>query len=357
MKKLLALILALAMLLALAACSQSADNAGDDTTADTGDQASTDNAAEEGGQDAAPAGKIAVVFATGGLGDKTYNDSLYNGVEDICNELNLQFDYSEPMDAAEYEPLLRGYADTGEYDLIISLGYSQGTSVEAVAPNYPDQKFMLIDAEVDCDNVACFAWRENELSYMVGVMAAMMTESKVIGFIAAFDNYNCNMNATGLTAGVKSVDPEIQVLVDYLGSWDDIAACKEMAIAMHEQGADIIYHAASTAGLGILEAGQENGFYTIGFDGNVNADAPETNFASAIRLFPVAAEIAINSALDGTFEGGTVSLGCAEHACEIQTEGSTVEVPQEVWDAVDAAEAGIADGSIQVPSTLEELNG
>ena len=94
-------------------------------------------------------GAIAVVFATGGLGDKTYNDSLYYGVKDICDTMNLKFDYSEPMDAAEYEPLLRGYADTGEYDLIISLGYSQGSSVEAVAPNYPDQNFMLIDSEID----------------------------------------------------------------------------------------------------------------------------------------------------------------------------------------------------------------
>ena len=115
--------------------------------------------------------KIAVVFATGGLGDKTYNDSLYYGVKEICDSRGYEMEYSEPMDAAEYEPLLRGYASTGEYDLIISLGYSQGSSVEAVAPNYPDQKFMLIDAEVECDNVACYAWRENELSYMVGVMA------------------------------------------------------------------------------------------------------------------------------------------------------------------------------------------
>ena len=271
--------------------------------------------------------------------------------------MGLQFDYSEPMDAAEYEPLLRGYAETGEYALIISLGYSQGSSVEAVAPNYPDQKFMLIDAEVDCENVACYSWRENELSYMVGVMAGMMTKSNVIGFIAAFDIYNCNMNAAGLTAGAQSVNPDVQVLVDYLGSWDDIAACKEMAIAMHDKGADIIYHAASTAGLGILEAGKENGFYTIGYDGNVNADAPDTNMASAIRLFPVAADDAIHAAMDGTFQGGTISLGCAEDACMVDTEGSNVEIPDDVWAAIDAAKAGIADGSISVPKTLEEVNG
>lgn len=350
MKKIMALILAVVMLLSLAACSKPA---AEEQQAAEDAPASDAPAAEDQASEAA--GKVAVVFATGGLGDKTYNDSLYAGVENVCKNLGLQFDYSEPMDAAEYEPLLRGYADTGEYDLIISLGYSQGSSVEAVAPNYPDQKFMLIDAEAACENVACYAWRENEMSYLTGIMAGMMTESNVIGFIAAFDIYNCNMNAAGLTAGAKSVNPDVEVLVDYLGSWDDIAACKEMAIAMHEQGADIIYHAASTAGLGILEAGKENGFYTIGFDGNVNADAPDTNMASAIRLFSVAADDAINAAVNETFQGGTISLGCAEDACMLDAEGSNVQIPDEVWAAMDEAKAGISDGSIVVPKTLDEV--
>lgn len=307
--------------------------------------------------DAEHAGAVAVVFATGGLGDKTYNDSLYNGVKDVCAEMNLKFDYSEPMDAAEYEPLLRGYADTGAYDLIISLGYSQGSSVEAVAPNYPEQKFMLIDAEIEAENVACYAWRENELSYIAGVMGAYMTKTNVLGFIAAFDIYNCNMNAAGLTAGAQSVNPDIKVLVDYIGAWDDIAGCKEMAIAMNEKGADIIYHAASTGGLGILEAGMEKGFYTVGWDGNVNPDAPDTNFASEIRSFPVAAKKAITAALNNEFVGGVISLGAAEDAIEIVNEGSNVKIPDEVWAAMDAAKQGISNGTILVPKALDELNG
>ena len=125
MKKIIAIMLAALMLLSLAACGKTTSQ-NQDTSADTvsGDQtASTaDNEAA-----ASTAGKIAVVFATGGLGDKTYNDSLYAGVKNVCDTMGLQFDYSEPMDAAEYEPLLRGYAETGEYALIISLGYSQGS--------------------------------------------------------------------------------------------------------------------------------------------------------------------------------------------------------------------------------------
>ena len=117
MKKIIAIMLAALMLLSLAACGKTTSQ-NQDPSADTvsGDQtASTaDNEAA-----ASTAGKIAVVFATGGLGDKTYNDSLYAGVKNVCDTMGLQFDYSEPMDAAEYEPLLRGYAETGEYELII----------------------------------------------------------------------------------------------------------------------------------------------------------------------------------------------------------------------------------------------
>ncbi|MGI6235242.1 MAG: BMP family lipoprotein [Christensenellales bacterium] len=353
LKKVLVVVMIMALVLQIFGCASAPEVTNPTETKKPNTEAPIEN--NDPGED--NKGAVAVVFATGGLGDKTYNDSLYNGVKAVCEELDLKFDYSEPMDAAEYEPLLRGYAETGIYDLIISLGYSQGSSVEAVASNFPDQNFMLIDAEIDVDNVACYSWRENELSYMAGVMGAYMTKTKVLGFIAAFDIYNCNMNAAGLTAGAQSVDPEIKVLIDYVGSWDDISGCKEMAIAMHEQGADIIYHAASTGGLGILEAGMEKGFFTVGWDGNVNPDAPDTNFASEIRLFPVAAEKAITAAINGDFEGGVVSLGASDDAIEIVNEGSNVKIPDEVWDAINAAKAGITDGSIVVPKTLDELNG
>lgn len=352
MKLALTLVIVFALILSCVGCAKPSEQAQSPQEPNSESPDTTTPASPESEY----AGAVAVVFATGGLGDKTYNDSLYYGVKDVCEELNLKFDYSEPMDAAEYEPLLRGYADTGLYDIIISLGYSQGSSVEAVAPNYPEQNFMLIDAEIEAANVACYAWRENELSYIAGVMGAYMSKTNVLGFIAAFDIYNCNMNAAGLTAGAQSVNPDMKVLVDYIGAWDDIAGCKEMSIAMNEKGADIIYHAASTGGLGILEAGMEKGFYTVGWDGNVNPDAPDTNFASEIRSFPVAAKKAITAALNGEFVGGVVSLGAAEDAIEIVNEGSNVKIPDEVWAAMEAAKQGIADGTIQVPKTLDELN-
>ena len=355
MKRVFTLCLALVMVLSLAACGSPSVGTPDASAPTSPASAPTD------GTDAPAPGenvgikKIAVSYA-GSLGDKTYNDTLHAAITDLSQKYGFTFDYAEPIDPAQYEPVLRGFADAGDYQLIVCLGFSQGSSMEAVAPNYPDQKFVLIDATVEgMDNVACYSWRENEVSYLVGIMAGYLTKTKTIGFIGAFDIYNCNMNAAGFIAGAQSVDPEIKLLVDYVGDWYDSVRCKEMALAMNQQGADVLYHAASTAGLGVLEAGKDGGFYTIGFDGNVNAAAPATNFASSLRLLGKAVEHSIEGILTDNFESGVISLGASDDAIDVTTEGSTVELSDEILNAVEAARKGISEGSIKVPLTLDEL--
>lgn len=354
LRKAFALCLVLIMVFALAACGGGGSSSGaSGSGAAGGASQSASQPAAGGGEGGEGGGKIAVVFATGGLGDKTYNDTLYYGVQAICEERGLSFDYAEPMDSAEYEPLLRGYADSGEYLTIVSLGYSQATSLEQVAPNYPDQKFTLIDAQVEIGNVACYSWREHELGYLVGVMNAMLTESNILGYIAAHDVYNCNMGLSGMMTGAKAVNPDIEVVYGYNGSWDDVAGAKELTVALHEKGADIFYHNAANGGLGMLEAAVENDFYCVAFDGNLNADAPNNCIASGIRHLAVAVSTSLDKIADGTFKGEIVSLGAAENALEVNFEGSNITVPDDVKQAINEAFEGIASGDIYVPDTLE----
>ena len=151
-KKWLSMLLVVCSMLSLVACGNSGkDPAGDDSEKGT---------------------KVAVVFASSGLGDKSFNDALYDGMKKAESTMGIQWVYSEPKDDAEYEGLISGYADSGDCDLIICLGGSQSSSLENVAPNYPQQKFVILDAVVEGDNIRSYTWRDQELGFLAGFLGA-----------------------------------------------------------------------------------------------------------------------------------------------------------------------------------------
>ena len=242
-QKWLAMLLVVCSMLSLVACGKSdKDSAGDDSEKGT---------------------KVAVVFASSGLGDKSFNDALYDGMKKAESTMGIQWVYSEPKDDAEYEGLISGYADSGDCDLIICLGGSQSSSLENVAPNYPQQKFVILDAVVEGDNIRSYTWRDQELGFLAGFLGASLSDTNTLGFIGAHDIPLCNLGAAGMIAGAHYANPDCQVLVDYANGWAEVNGCYELATSMHEQGASLIYHTASAGGLGILNAGKEKNFLTV----------------------------------------------------------------------------------------------
>lgn len=268
--------------------------------------------------------------------------------------MGIQWVYSEPKDDAEYEGLISGYADSGDCDLIICLGDSQSSSLENVAPNYPQQKFVILDAVVEGDNIRSYTWRDQELGFLAGFLGASLSDTNTLGFIGAHDIPLCNLDAAGMIAGAHYANPDCQVLVDYANGWAEVNGCYELATSMHEQAASLLYHTASAGGLGILNAGKEKNFLTIFFDGNLNADAPQTNIASAIRDFPACAQEAIQDVIDGKFTADAIEKGLAENSLYLDFDGSAYQIPADVMEKYNAAVAAIKDGTIVVPSTIEE---
>ena len=186
-KKWLAMLLAVCSMLSLVACGKSdKDSAGDDSEKAT---------------------KVAVVFASSGLGDKSFNDALYDGMKKAESTMGIQWVYSEPKDDAEYEGLISGYADSGDCDLIICLGGSQSSSLENVAPNYPQQKFVILDAVVKGDNIRSYTWRDQELGFLAGFLGACLSDTNTLGFIGAHDIPLCNLGAAGMIAGAHYAKP------------------------------------------------------------------------------------------------------------------------------------------------------
>jgi basic membrane protein A len=297
---------------------------------------------------------VAVVFASSGLGDKSFNDSLFTGMVLASSRLGFAWDYVEPTTMSELEPYLRSYAQSGTYDLIVCNGFSCGSSLTTVATEFPNQKFMINDAFVDLPNVASYSFKVTELSYLVGVVAGKLTKTNTIGFIAAHDIPLLNEGLFGYRAGAESVNPDVEVVFDYVGSWDDITKTKEIALALYSQGADFFYHNASLGGLGMIEAGKEKGFFTVGFDGNQNPLAPATNILSAIRSFPEAVGVCIEGVLKGEFSAGNHLLGIKDDGEYITNDLSTYTISPEIWALVDEAKQGIIDGTIVMPAVPGE---
>lgn len=304
---------------------------------------------------------LAVVFASSGLGDKSFNDSLYNGITRAETDLGITWKYAEPSADSEYEVNLRQFAQAGTYDLIIANGFSQGSSLDKVAPDFPNQKFMIIDTEVDQPNVASYEYKSEEAAYLAGTVAGLMTkdtstaminDKNVIGFVGGMDIPLIEAFAAGYKAGAVAVNPDVQVLISYVGSWDDAARAKELALSQFQQGADIIYQVSSQGGLGVIEGAKESGYLAIGQDDNQNGLAPDNMLLSVLKRIDNTGYLAAQQLIDGTWEPGVHNVGLAEGGVDITNDGSNVKIPASVMDAVEKARQDIISGAIKVSTTL-----
>ena len=211
--------------------------------------------------------KIGLVLATGGLGDKSFNDIAYAGLTRAKNELNITFNYAQPAAIADYEGLQRGYASDGGYALIVCIGFDQADALNKTATDYPNQKFAIVDMAVDLPNVASLLFKANEGSFLVGVLAGTMTQTGKVGFVGGMDIPLIRDFYVGYKAGAEWANASVTVLDPlFVGNWADPTTAKEDAIALKNLGADGIFAAAGKSGLGALLACNESGINGFGVD-------------------------------------------------------------------------------------------
>jgi basic membrane protein A len=307
--------------------------------------------------------KVGLVMATGGLGDKSFNDISYAGVQMAEEMLGITFDYVEPTAIAEYEGFQRDFAMSGEYELIICIGFDQAGALEVIADEYPDQKFAIVDMVVIKDNVASLVFRANEGSFLVGVVAGMMTETGKVGFIGGMDIPLIRDFFVGYQAGAIWVNSDVEVFDPvFVGDWGDPIKGKELGTSLAELGVDGIFVAAGKSGLGGLEAAHEKGIYGYGVDACQDYLYPEI-IASMTKRVDNAVFQMILSALVGTFEADIYSGGLAESwtgMCRLPNEEEPIweymfdfdhdPLPDEVIAKVLEARNKIISGEITVPS-------
>ena len=170
----------------------------------------------------APEAKVGLIIATGGLGDKSFNDISYAGVKRAKEELGIDFDYVEPAAIAEYEGYQRDFAKTGDYELIICIGFDQLAALNITAREYPNQNFVLVDEIVNETNVASLLFKTNESSFLIGVAAGMLTETDKVGFVGGMDITLIRDFYTGYKAGAEWANPNVTVRdLVFVGDWAD----------------------------------------------------------------------------------------------------------------------------------------
>jgi basic membrane protein A len=272
----------------------------------------------------------------------------------------IEYDFAEPVAIAEYPTYLTQFANTRQYELIISIGFDQADALNDVAAQFPDQKFAIVDMVVDKPNVGSYVYKEKERGFLMGVASAMMTTKaddprinpeKVIGVIGGMKVPLIDANIAGFMAGAKYVDPEVKALHSYVGHWADPAKGKELALSMIEQGADIVWGAAGRSGLGVINAAQEKNVYTIGSDSDQGYLAPENVLTNGMKFVDQTVLLAIKGVLDGTFKGTINVLGVEENVLGY----SENLLPSDVIEKLEDVKAKIVAGEIDIPENIEDV--
>lgn len=302
--------------------------------------------------------KVALVFDKGGKDDKSFNNSAYMGAMAAKEKLGAEVKYVEAPDNNAFEPLLKAFAKK-DFDLIVSIGVAQADALTKVAAQFPNQKFVAIDADVKAPNVMTALFQEHEGSYLVGAMAAMASKTGVIGFIGGMDIPLIRRFQMGYEAGAKKINPKVKVIVNYIGvtgdAWHNPAKGKELALAQVSAKADVIYHAAGASGAGLFDVLDEKKILAIGVDSNQNWVRPGKVLTSMLKRVDQAVYTATEEVSKNTFKGGVRRFGLKDQGIDIAMDSHNEKlVSSEMKKMVEDLKTQILASKIRVPDYYEK---
>jgi basic membrane protein A and related proteins len=320
------------------------------------------------GAAAPPAGDridVGVVFDMGGRGDKSFNDGAYLGAERAEKELGVHVRFIEPGEGSDREAGLRLLAAEG-MRLVIGVGFIFTDDLTQLAKEYPDTKFAGVDYSVATDksgkvipppaNLAALKFREEQGSFLVGALAALVGKSKKVGFVGGMDFPLIQKFEMGYKAGVKAVCGDCQVLAQYAGvtpeAFRNPGKGKELALSQYQQGVNVIFHASGSTGLGVFEAARQTGKLAIGVDADQFNEAPGFVLTSMVKGVDNAVFDAIRRVKENRFQGGIYEYGLAEGGVGYVYDANNEKlIPADVRARLESLKQDIIAGRIKVPST------
>lgn len=350
-KKFVGLGLAAVALLSLAACSRSSESKSESSV------------------------RAAIVTDTGGVDDRSFNQSAWEGLlawgKENKFKKDSEYTYFQSKSESDYSNNLDSANDKG-YNLVFGIGYALHDAIEEASDTYSDTNYVIIDDVVEGkDNVASVLFADNEGAYLAGIAAAKQTKTNKVGFVGGVKSDTITRFETGFKEGVASVNKDIKVEVQYVGSYDDAAKGQTIAASMYSGGADVVYHAAGGSGKGVfsqakeinegLDANSDEKVWVIGVDRDQSADGnykskdgKDANFVltSTIKQVGTVVKDISNDQLDGKkFPGDTTkTYGLKDKGVDIVT----TNLSDDTKKAVEQAKQDIIDGKLTVDDGLKK---
>jgi basic membrane protein A len=308
---------------------------------------------------------VALIIAQGGLGDQSYNDLAYAGFKRAIAESKLEGKPVESKDVvAQAADILRRASDAG-FGLVVDLEYSHGDALQAVAKDYAGTDYVILNQVKSGANVASVLFQEQEGSYLAGALATLVATDAsikgvngkpIIGVIGGTKSVGIDKFIVGYIQGAREVNPKVEVKVAYSNNFGDPAIGLQMAKAMYESGANVVYQVAGGTGLGVIQAAKETGHFAIGVDTDQDGVAPGSVLTSMIKRTDVAVETVVKDYAAGKFPGGkTVTLGLAQDGVGLSPMKYTHDIiPAATLAKVEDLKKKILSGEIKVWNAVDQ---
>ena len=308
---------------------------------------------------------VGIVLDVGGRGDKSFNDGAYAGADSATKVLQPNIMFIEPREGSDREAGMRLLAAEG-MDLVIGVGFIFSDDITTLAKEYPGVSFACVDYALSVDaqgsvipppaNLAALKFREEEGSFLVGALAALVGKSKRVGFVGGMDIPLIHKFEAGYRAGVQHVCPDCTVVAQYAGVTPDAfknpGKGKELALSQYQSGVNVIFHASGSTGQGVFEAARVMKRLAIGVDADQHDEAPGYILTSMVKGVDAAVYNAIERVQNKSFQGGIYSFGLAEGGVGyVYDERNRNLIPDSVRTRVEQLKQEIIDGRIKVPST------
>jgi basic membrane lipoprotein Med (substrate-binding protein (PBP1-ABC) superfamily) len=289
------------------------------------------------------------LLTPGPISDRSWNGGAYDGLVAIRDSLGAKISHVQTKTPADFEENFRQYGSQG-YDLVIGHGFEFQDAAVRVAPEFPGTVFITTSGNTVRKNVAGIQFAFEEASYLAGILAAGVTKSGVIGAIGGTELPPVKRSFAAYAAGARSMNPRLDVVISYVGNWDDVSAGKEQALAQMSRKSDVIFQNADAAGLGVFQAARESrAAYVIGANSDQNNVAPDITLGSVVIDLRHAFLLVAQAVKEHSFVPRVVSLGVRDNVVRLVFNPPLVtKVPTLTRAVIDSVQRRLFDGTLKL---------